>query len=108
MNLVARADDDGLKPGSQTSGNSSRKSSLQSLSGYSISSEIDGSISNEKGEDAQYHIVSQLEESSSVNGSIMGHYMKVGAHWSMLLLLFFLFLATQMLGSAADIWISIW
>lgn len=91
----------------EMSENMPRKSSVRSTSS---SSSVHESISSEKDKDKQRQFVSQLEEISfkSDSGSMMMNYLKSGAHWSVLPILFSVFLLTQILASAADIWISIW
>lgn len=111
VDFVARANDntgpDKLVHGRRMSQNASRKSSIRSL--YSRSSSIDESIYGDD-DDAQSEFWSRLEESSKgkANDSIMMNYLKAGANWSMLVSLAISFLATQILASVADIWISIW
>lgn len=52
----------------------------------------------------------QMETSSegTVNGPLIVNYFKAGAHWSILLVLFFYFIFVQFLVSSVDYWLSIW
>lgn len=52
----------------------------------------------------------QLEASSrgKVNGIILFEYLKTGAHWSVFLILLFIFVFVQLLGSAIDYFVSVW
>lgn len=99
--------------GRRMSDHSSRKSSICSV--YSRRSSMVESIYGESayGEDdenTQSDFLSQLEKISKnkTNGSVLMSYLKAGANWSTLLLLWISFVATQVFASAADIWISMW
>lgn len=52
----------------------------------------------------------QMEASSKgqVAGSLAMKYFNSGAHWSILFILLFSFIITQVLASGADYWVSIW
>lgn len=96
--------------GNETPENGSRRTSLRSLSINSTSTSLDETMHSGDDADQQYQFVSQLEESSkgTVNGSTPMNYFKAGGHLSILPLLFISFLATQIVTSSADIWVSVW
>lgn len=86
----------------------------RSQSKKSIRSNMDELISNEEdeGERNEEHdrFLGRLEATTSpeADGSIVWKYLETGDHRPMLFLLVFLYLATQMLASFADIWTSVW
>lgn len=86
----------------------------RSISATSTFSGLDQTISEENDDDVDKHDEelqgAQLEASSKgmIKGSKTMHYFKAGAHWSVLVVLLLSVLATQMIASAADIWVSIW
>lgn len=96
----------------QASRSMSRQSSVGSLSTHSIDSSRDQSVSGADDTDEKSEKLEgvQLEASSKgkVKGSKAAKYFGAGAHWFTLTLLLFSVLATQILASAADIWVSIW
>lgn len=102
-----RADDENSMVGSEMCEDMSRKSSLRSSS---TSNRLNRSTSSENDKDKQCHPESHLEESASEtgSGSALINYFKSGAHSCILSLLFLSIVATQIVASASDIWISIW
>lgn len=52
----------------------------------------------------------QMETSSKgkVKGSVSGTYLKSGANFFILAIIFILFILTQTLASGADYWVSFW
>lgn len=75
-------------------------------------SSLDRSVSDDDNENEQNSTLEGVQLEASSNGKIKGSnavsYFKAGAQWPALLGLLFLFVATQILASAADIWVSIW
>lgn len=89
-----------------------RQASNRSMSTNSLNGDIDGSEHGDGDADEQSRKLEgvQLEASSKgkTKGSKLVKYFIAGARWSTLSLLLFSFVGTQILGSAADIWVSIW
>lgn len=79
---------------------SSIRSSKSSLS--------DGGTADENGKSVE--VLQQMEASSKgqVKGSVSGIYLKSGANFFVLAIVFILFILTQVLASGADYWVSFW
>lgn len=82
----------------------SRQLSIQS--NVSMNSSIQGSIVSDKGNREGM----ELESSSKgkFKGSAWINYYISAAHWSVLAIIFTLFLIAQFMASAADVWVSVW
>lgn len=83
---------------------SSRSSSSSTLGCSENRGTIDESGNQKKDEGVQ------LEASSKgkVKGSIFMNYFKAGVPWPVFIVLLFLFVFVQFLGSAVDYWVSVW
>ncbi|XP_055306876.1 ATP-binding cassette sub-family C member 4-like [Sitodiplosis mosellana] len=87
----------------------SRKSSTQSA--YSVNSRTDKSESEDEEDgnsDEDVGILMEATSKGAVKGSISWNYFKTGAHWSIIISLFFSFFLVQFIASAIDYWVSVW
>lgn len=50
----------------------------------------------------------EASSKNKVKGSLYVNYFTAGVHWSVPLIILFLFLSVQILASAADYWVSVW
>lgn len=96
---------------SRTNSRSSNAASKMSL--HSLIEDVDTNEEEIDENDRKKSIsapIAELEKTSkgTVKGSPLGNYMKAGAHPIFVFLLFVLFVATQIIASMADIWVSYW
>lgn len=87
----------------------SRQSSVRSISTTS-SEHVDSEALEDEENSSNNNVNVQLESSSKgkVKGSVNISYFRAGAHWSVLSIIFALFLIVQTLGSGTDYWVSFW
>lgn len=94
-----------------TAGNRSRSNSKSSVrSSKSSLSESGSKSADEKLTGKSVEALQQMEATSKgqVKGSISGTYLKSGANFCVLAVVFILFILTQVLASGADYWVSFW
>lgn len=83
----------------------------QTLSIRSLSTESLNSFTNFQENEHDGNVEGMHAETSSkgkVKGSLLVNYFRSGANWCVLLFLCTFFFIVQVLGSAADYWVSVW
>lgn len=114
MDLVTPDDheSDSRQQADQFARRASNQGPVRSVSVSSVTSGLDPFVYAEMDEHEHSKELQGVQLEASSKGTFKGskamHYFRAGANWPVLLALLFLALATQMVGSAADIWVAIW